>query len=492
MKKIALVIVLIIALTVNLIQAQNKLPVSLNHAESGFTNAVDFGFSPEASGIENANALQRAVDQTGTIIVSQPGTYKMAGTIYIGSNTSLIFSNNVFLKKVNEQGEFSHVIVNKGASTKTYDQNITIEGLQIIVNGMDVRKFKEAYGLHGQLAFFYIKDLRIDRFRCLDLGKAQYGIHVCTFEDIIVNDIIIKGMKDGVHLGRGKRFTISNCVFETFDDAIALNAHDYSVGNPELGWIEDGLVENCHDLNAEKTTGFFCRILAGAWTDWKPGMEVQQSDAVVSNGRIYRVQMKPDGKIYKSLTQPAFESGSMVLDSINWGVVQTDVTYTCGVRNVTFRDIYLEKPRIGFSIHFDNDKYSRSYYPGAQVPKQEQLVFDNIRVLHDKPIDFLSVNTPMDVVTITNSSFRSGGINFHGNKAMNDYQKTKINITNSVFNQGGEMILLKNSVDGKEIILKTASNIELKDDFSAKIVNGNGKITVESDLNGLKNKTNKE
>ena len=92
----------------------------------------------------------------------------------------------------------------------------------------------------------------------------------------------------------------------------------------------------------------------------------------------------------------------------------------------------------------------------------------------------------MDVITITNSSFRSGGITFHGNKAMNDYLKTKINITNSVFNQVGEMILLKNSVDGKEIILKTASNIALKDDFSAKIVNEHGKITVESDLTGLK------
>jgi hypothetical protein len=215
-------------------------------------------------------------------------------------------------------------------------------------------------------------------------------------------------------------------------------------------------------------------------------MEVQQSDAVVSNGRIYRVQMKPDGKIYKSLTQPAFESGSMVLDSINWGVVQKDVTYTCGVRNVTFRDIYLEKPRISFSVHFDNDKYSRSYYPGAQIPKQEQIVFDNIRVLHDKPIDFLSVNTPMDVVSITNSSFRAGGISFHGNKAMTDYLKTKINITNCVFNQSGEMTLLNNSVDGKEIILRTSSNMELKEDFSAKIIVGNGKITVDSDLTGLR------
>jgi hypothetical protein len=71
-----------------------------------------------------------------------------------------------------------------------------------------------------------------------------------------------------------------------------------------------------------------------------------------------------------------------VLDGITWGVVQDDVTYTAGVRNVVFRDIFLRKPRVGFSVHFDNDAYSRSYYPGAPIPAQEQLHFDNIRVLH--------------------------------------------------------------------------------------------------------------
>lgn len=453
---------------------------------SSFTNAAQYGFSPEATGIENTKALQKAVDQTGTIVVSKHGTYNMAGTVYIGSNTSLIFGNGVFLKKVNEEGDFSHVFVNKGAVSRTYDQNIVIDGLHIIVNGMDVRKFKEAAGLHGQLAFFYIKDLKINRFRCLDLGKAQYGIHICTFEDIIINDVIIKGMKDGVHLGKGKRFTISNGVFETYDDAIALNAHDYSTGNPELGWIENGVVENCHDLTAEKTTGYFCRILAGAWTDWQPGMEVQQSDAVVSNGRIYRVLTKPDGRIYKSLTRPTHEKGSMVLDSINWVMVQKDTIHTCGVRNVTFRDIFLEKPRIAFSVHFDNDKYSRSYYPGSLVPKQEQLVFDNIRVLYDKPTPFLNIATPVDVITITNSSLRDNRISFISNKAIADYQKTKINMIGCTFNQKGPMDLVVNSVNGKEILLKTASSIEYFADFKARIVPGNGRVTVESDLTGLK------
>lgn len=72
----------------------------------------------------------------------------------------------------------------------------------------------------------------------------------------------------------------------------------------------------------------------------------------------------------------------MILDGICWVVTQDETVYTAGVRNVSFRNIFLEKARIGFSVHFDNDRYSRSYYPGAAVPKQENLIFDNIRVLH--------------------------------------------------------------------------------------------------------------
>lgn len=451
-----------------------------------FVNANEFGFSPDSSGTENTKALQTAADQQGTVIVSMPGTYKMAGTVYLGSHTTLKFGNHVVLQKVNENGLFSHVFLNKGALTKTYDENIVIEGLQISVNGIDM-VFNEVYGLRGQIAFFYIKDLRIERFRMLDLESKQFGIHVCTFEDLIIEDVIIKGKKDAIHLGRGKRFSIRDCVFQTYDDAIALNAHDYATSNPELGWIEDGVVENCHDLDQENTVGFFCRILAGAWIDWKPGMEVQQSDAVVSNGRIYRVQAEPDGTIYTSENRPTHEEGSKVIDGINWGVVQDDVTYTAGVRNVVFRDIILSKPRIGFSVHFDNNRYSRSYYPGAPMVKQEKLLFDNIRVMHDENKDLFAIGTPVDVLTITNSSFKNNSITFRGSDAMPDYHKTIINVHGSVFNYDGAMVLINNLVENKEIILKTASNVVIGENFAANINEGNGKITVESDLiNGSK------
>jgi len=64
--------------------------------------------------------------------------------------------------------------------------------------------------------------------------------------------------------------------------------------------------------------------------------------------------------------------------------------------------------------------------------------------------------------------------------------KTKVNILGCVFNHKGTMELVANSVENKEILLKTFSNIELYDNFSAKVTPGNGRITVESDLAGLK------
>ena len=457
-----------------------------NCATTGFLDAAAFGFSPAASGMENTRSLQQAVDQGGTITVCRPGTYKMAGTVYLGSDTTLLFGSGTRLMKVDECGNFTHVLLNKGALTRTYDQHISVEGLHLVVNGV-FKATDEVPGLRGQIAFFYIKDLRIARFRCLDVAGNQYSIHICTFEDVIVDDVIIKGDKDGVHFGRGRHFTVRNGVFQTYDDAIALNGHDYASGNPEIGWIEDGVVENCHDLADDKNPiGFFCRLLAGGWIDWREGMEVQNSDAVVSNGRIYRVHAKPDGTVYKSMTRPTHDKGAQIRDGINWIMAQTDAIHTAGVRNVVFRDIFLEKPRIAFSLNADNDAYSRSYYPEAEAPMQEHFLFDNVRVLHDGCSDFLSVNTPVDVLSIRDSSFKNNRIYFHGIKMKEAEMKTRINLQGCVFNHDGEMQLLTNDLAGKVIKLKTAASIEVHENFSANVSPGCGRITVESDLTGLK------
>jgi hypothetical protein len=185
--KCIIIIVLFSFISVNETIGKNKpfaQKTGITLPVQGFLNASDFGFSPDASGIENLKAMQQAVRHGGTIVVSRPGTYKIAGTVYIGSNTTLIFGNGIFLKKVDEQGKFTHVFLNRGALTKTYDQNITIDGLQIIVNGIKLQRFpavsecENPHGSSGQLVDFVCNGLRVDR----GFPAVARNVRPCLFE----------------------------------------------------------------------------------------------------------------------------------------------------------------------------------------------------------------------------------------------------------------------------------------------------------------------
>ena len=122
-----------IFLLLNLFLTTPVIAVDKNHKKieknsgnnlNGFTDAEDFGFSPNATGINNAKALQAAADKGGTIIISKTATYKIAATVFIGDSTSLIFGNKVIIEKSAENGRFTHVFLNKGARTRTYNYNI--------------------------------------------------------------------------------------------------------------------------------------------------------------------------------------------------------------------------------------------------------------------------------------------------------------------------------------------------------------------------------
>ena len=88
--------------------------------------------------------------------------------------------------------------------------------------------------------------------------------------------------------------------------------------------------------------------------------------------------------------------------------------------------------------------FSRPCYPGAPAPRQENLVFDNVRVLYDSPTDFLQIRTPIDVLSIANSSLRNNRISFLSNQAMTDYVMTRINLTGCILGQPGKLELMVN------------------------------------------------
>lgn len=447
-------------------------------------NAADYGFLPTNEAKQNAAALQRAVKGGGTVSVMMPGIYDIEGTVKLERDTTLIFGTSVSVRRIIPKEELKkpgYLFINEGAYTRTYDQNIKIKGLRLICNGAGTSGLGgDIPGLQGQLAFFYVKHLILEDIQCFDLPAHGFCIHVCTFEDLRIENVHIEGKKDGVHLGRGKRFLIRDGVFRTFDDPIALNAHDYATSNPQLGWIEDGVIENCYDLNDETTTGFFCRILAGSWVDWFDGMKVQHSDTVVSGERLYRVLMKPDGVVYTSSTRPTHREGVAELDGIRWVMVQEGREYNCGCRNIIFRDIFLKKNRpVAFSIHFDHDNWSRSYYPGSIAPVQQNLVFDNI--IMDGEIDTLLLSfTPVDAVKVLNSTLRGGTIRLRSSHADHaEYGRTHILLSGTTFLDEGTKALVLCDKE-RSATVKIVNSLVIGKDYRAAVV---GDVCIsESDI----------
>ena len=194
--------------------------------------ASDFGFFPGNTPEKNSAALQAAADIGGEILVDGKGIADVMFPVMVGDDTSLIFEDGLSLRRNESDDEHNgYVIVNRGAFTKTWNHNIKILGMNLICNnvfckGQGVKSEKCIPGLRGQIAFHYVKDLEIRDFTVMDLPRFDYCIHICTFENVLVENAHIEGMKDGVHFGGGKNFVVRNCKFRTYDDAVALNAHD--------------------------------------------------------------------------------------------------------------------------------------------------------------------------------------------------------------------------------------------------------------------------
>ena len=386
---------------------------------SNIINANDLGFLPENNGEANSIALQKALDFGGEIVVSTPGEYAVSEPLFIGDNTTLVFEKGVtIVREPSKTGVNGNLLINKGAFDGVINRNIKVVGLHILCNGVESTGFgvtAKKVGLRAQVAFLHVTNLEVQDFSCIGLLQKDYGIQISAFEDICLDGLYIEGNKDGVHLGWGKNFVIRNGKFKTYDDPIALNAFDYSVSNTHIGWIENGVIENCYDLADDTTTGYFCRILGGAWTPWKKGMQVHHSDTVVYQNKVYRVVMNPtDGKFYTSVTPPSHGRGVQEYDGINWSYTQDGELYDCGCRNVLLKDIHLQKTRtIAVAIDLNYDTYARSFTEGSIPVPQGNITFENIRLEADIKT-FFRANYPVENITVKNCNLGDEKILFEG------------------------------------------------------------------------------
>jgi hypothetical protein len=202
---------------------------------------------------------------------------------------------------------------------------------------------------------------------------------------------------------------------------------------------------------------------------------------------MYRVVAALDNRVYKSVTQPDFENGMKVIDSINWLMFQKDSIHTAVVRNVVFRDIFLYSQRVPFQVMSYSNKWAHSYYPGARLPVQGPLSFENVTMFSENNKALVSISTPLNMLYIRNAVLKNNWIEFGHAADYDVYPKTFVSFSNCTFTTPGDFTLVKNYSKSKEVQVKTVGSIITGDNFSAKVEEGKGKIYVESDLPGLNN-----
>lgn len=357
---------------------------------------------------KNTVFLQQYLDQGGTIRLEQPGIYDLNGPLFIGDDTALEFGPGVIIRRAPHENSDHPLIVNKGVLEKKWNRNIRIEGLHLVTNKVDMTHYSIYPALRGHLAFLGVRDLVIRDYECTDLTLLGYGIHICSFENILLEKLYIAGDKDGVHLSDGRFFTIRDSRFGTYDDAIALNAYDFCLSTAVFGTLEYGLIENCHDFNIGKAAGLFCRILSGSWQDWYPGMLVRNSTLAVYNGKLYCVclPIPPKVKDLVSNVPPTHSEGIKEYDGIAWRYVKEhDGIYEATCRKITCRDIYLHKERIGFGFTLAGGFWADSVPAGLPLPMVEDLILDGIHAECD--LEFvIGGQQPAKNIRICNSTLR--------------------------------------------------------------------------------------
>lgn len=420
--------------------ALGSLQPNINISGSGVTkNAASFNFLPTNTAADNNIAIANALNGGGTILVDLPGIYDISDTIVIPSNTTLIFGANTFVR----MNANKYAVLNVGAHTRVYDENIKLVGFHLIANGynppiIDIYNVDPdiIVGLHGYVNFFYVKHLVVYEYVILDQGDTGYGLHIATSEDVVIERVHIKGEKDGIHISsRTKRVTIKDCISQCYDDGCTMNAVDYVTSTPEVGWIEDVLVDNCYDLvhPEHNSDGFYSRFMGGAWKDWEEGTEVMLGSIVVveSEGvkRIYRVvgHQHEMGWKFISHTQPSATTIGQIefLDEqevtrtiggvtqtatmrIPWILYQTQgVGYEGGCRNITFRNIHLQKTRTFIIQYYMDDLWFNAIVPNAQGnPVMRNITFDHVYQEYEGTVEgyprFVTINCPTQNIRIQN------------------------------------------------------------------------------------------
>jgi len=324
-----------------------------------FYSCESFGALPTANASQNVAAVQAALDAAhaaggGTVKLDQPGTYEVDSTLRIYSYTDFLLGPGVVFKKVAEYGEF---LANDGAWTLINDDRIRVVGLVLDANNTsDIEAIQP--GLRGHVSWYNITNVRMERCRIYNGGTAQFSVHCCAFYNAFFDDMDFPDGKAGIQTGSGQNLYVRNIRGDTFDDLLALNAHDWPVSSPKTGDLSNVVIENMITRSQH-------RIMAGSWTTWA-ATTYSAGDRVVSSGNVY-IACLPVNTSAASTVAPTHTAGIVTgADGIPWRWEYAGTNTETNVHNITYRDCRFYSQGVLMDSNNDMGGYYRMVVPGTE------------------------------------------------------------------------------------------------------------------------------
>lgn len=326
---------------------------------------VVWGISPSYDAEINTLNFQANLNGGNVVkAVNKSGVYLLNNTIIIEDNTTLNIADNVVFKK---NADYLNMFINKGGLTKTLNENITINGLTISVNGKETGAYLIP-GMRGQLGWFHVKNLTIKDFYCDDIGTFQYCIQFGAWENVHLENIYIEGNKDGLDFFAGHGAVIKNYTAKTYDDGVFLGGVGYPISQLEvMGDVYDIEFINYNYIDSLKVlSARGILFYLGSWADWTSDSAYQQGDFCVNSNNIYQVN-NYNGFSAIGSTPPVHTSGTVTgADGISWHHIDTGSIYKTEIYNVSVDSSYFYDPYCAMCWFTADDIYTRTVYPGTE------------------------------------------------------------------------------------------------------------------------------
>jgi hypothetical protein len=398
------------------------------------------GFSPAASAYTNVAALQAALDIGGFILILDPGIYEVNESLYIGSDTHLFCAPGVIFKKVADYGS---VIRNNGSVTRVYDENVTIEGLEIIVNGKTVTVTD---GMNGNLAFAYIRNLTMRNIRIADGDATLFGIHIICFDTVKLYNLYLHGSKDALHFHCGHDAFVDGLVMAVTDDGIGINGLEWNRLNAGISDTYNIHIKNVKETYVPGAVGYSITSRVSTWEDWTSGHSYTYRQAALNSvGDLYQ---SDTGATTVSTVEPVHKSGYHTgADGISWHYLDSDINfYSTDVYNITFEDcVFARSPmQAGTLIHAAGTEALGTY---------RNIKFINCVCQTDFDVIWLDSYGNLKDVTLRNCTM-SKGLIYYGSDQFQDNDHCDVTLegchitgdSNIIYTlKPGELVTLKGS-----------------------------------------------